>query len=381
MPKDYYKILGVNKNATEADVKKAFRKLAHQYHPDKTNGSADKFKEINEAYQVLGNKEKRQQYDQFGTTFDSRGGFGGGNPFSQGFSGQGSSANWDFRGFGGEGFGDAQNIDFDLGDIFSSFFGGAAGPSRSTRRTRRGSDMAIDLDITLKEAVFGTSQNIYLRKQMNCEACGGSGAKDGTSYTTCKTCGGNGQVMTTILGHFRTQTICPDCQGQGKTIKVKCSRCNGQGVTTANVDLKVDIPAGIDGGQSVKLSGQGNKGKSGASAGDLFINIHVKPEKGFAREGFDLITEQEIPFTTAVLGGEIKINTIDGQVKLKIPAGTPSGKKFILKGKGVTRLRSRGRGDQIVMVSVEVPTKLTRKQKQLLEQLDKEFVNKKANWF
>jgi molecular chaperone DnaJ len=375
MPKDYYKILGVNKTATEADVKKSFRKLAHQHHPDKTNGSAEKFKEINEAYQVLGNKEKRQQYDQFGQTFDSRGGFGGGNPFSQG-----SSTGWDFRGFGGQGFGDAQNMDFDLGDIFSSFFGGG-GVSRGGRRSRRGSDVAVDLDISLKEAVFGVSQVIYLRKQMNCEACSGTGAKDGTSYEICQTCGGSGQVATTILGQFRTQTVCPDCHGQGKAIKIKCSHCHGQGVTTENVDLKVEIPAGIDDGQSVKLSGQGNKGKSGAGAGDLFINVHVRPEGGFKREGFDLITEQEIPFTLAVLGGEIKVKTIDGQVKLKIPAGTPSGQKFILKGQGVTRLRSRGRGDQIVIVNVEVPTKLTKKQKHLIEELNEELINKKDSWF
>ncbi|MBT6690922.1 molecular chaperone DnaJ [Candidatus Parcubacteria bacterium] len=360
MGKDYYKILGVDKGANEADVKKAFRKLAHQYHPDKTTGDVDKFKEINEAYQVLGNQEKRQQYDQFGTTFDGAQGFGGGNPFAQGFGG-------------------AQNVDFDLGDIFSSFFNGG-GPTGNTR-SQRGSDIEVDLEISLKEAVFGISQTVSIRKQNSCEPCHGTGADKGTAYDECKTCGGSGKVTTTVMGTFRTQTVCPDCRGKGKTIKDKCGACSGQGVITENADIKAEIPAGIDEGQAIRLAGQGNAGKNGSAAGDLYINIHVKPEAGFERQGFDLVTEYDVPFTMTALGGDIKVKTIDGQVKLKIPAGTPSGKKFILKDKGVTHLKSRGRGDQIVIINVDVPTKLSKKQKKLLEELNEELIKDKKSWF
>lgn len=360
MAKDYYKVLGVERSATDQEIKRAFRKLAHEHHPDKTNGNEAKFKEINEAYQTLSNEEKRKQYDQFGTTFDGAGGFGGGNPFGQGFGG-------------------AQNIDFDLGDIFGSFFGGGGGPFRGSR-TKKGQDIQVDLEITLKEAVFGSSQTISLRKQVNCEACNGTGARDGTSYTTCQTCAGTGRINTTVFGAFQTQTVCPECKGQGKIVKDKCGNCN-QGINTETVDIKVEIPAGIDEGQSIRLAGQGNSGKNGAAAGDLYAQIHIKPEPGFKREDFNLITEYDVPFTLATLGGDIKVKTIDGKVKLKIPAGTPSGKKFILKGKGVTHLRSRGRGDQIVVVNVDVPTKLTKKQKKLLEELNEEFLGKKKSWF
>jgi len=369
MGKDYYKILGVDKGASQEEVKKAFRKLAHQYHPDKNGGeeNSQKFKEINEAYQVLGNKERRQQYDQFGTTFEGAQGFGGGqNPFGQGFDFSG------FQGFGGQG-----GVDFDLGDIFSSFFTGAAPGGRS--RNGRGSNIEVDLEISLKDAVFGSSETISLRKQIKCEACKGTGAEKGSSYETCETCSGTGKIATTVLGTFRTQTICPDCGGQGKQIKEKCGQCSGQGTITDNVDIKVEIPAGIDNGQSIRLAGQGNAGKNSAPAGDLYIVIHIKDEKGLVREGDDLISEYEVPFTMATLGGEIEVKTIEGKVKLKIPAGTPSGKKFILRGKGVTHLRARGRGDQIVIVNINVPTKLSKKQKELLKELDKEF-GKNKSW-
>ncbi|RJQ35128.1 molecular chaperone DnaJ [Candidatus Parcubacteria bacterium] len=370
MPKDYYKILGVAKGASQEEIKKAFRKLAHQYHPDKNSGEENsrKFKEINEAYQILGNKERRQQYDQFGTTSDGAQGFAGGqNPFGQGFDFSG------FQGFGGQG-----GVDFDLGDIFSSFFTGGASSGRS--RNSRGSNIEVDLEISLKEAVFGISQSLSLRKQIKCQICKGTGAEKGTSYDTCDTCSGTGKIATTVMGAFRTQTICPDCGGQGKQIKNKCGNCAGQGIITDNVDIKFEIPAGIADGQSIRLAGQGNAGRNSASAGDLYIVIHIKEEQNLVREGDDLFSEYEIPFTMAALGGETEVRTIDSKVKLKIPAGTPSGKKFILRGQGVTHLRSRGRGDQIVIVSVNVPTKLSKKQKELLKELDKELTNKKS-WF
>ena len=366
MGKDYYKTLGIEKGATDQEIKRAFRALAHKYHPDKNGGEDNlkKFKEINEAYQVLSNKEKRQQYDQFGTTFDQAG-MGGGNPFGG-------------QGFGGFDFSQAQGADFDLGDIFGSFFGGGGPGGRA--RSSRGEDIQMDIDISLKESVFGKSETLSIRKQNKCQPCQGTGADKGTSFDECKTCGGTGHITSTVLGTFRTQTACPDCQGKGKSIKDKCGACHGAGSNTENVDIRVEIPAGIDDGQSIRLAQQGNAGKNGNPAGDLYVRVHVKEEKGFVRDGDDLITEYNVPFTMTALGGQIEVKTIDGKVKLKVPAGTPSGKKFMLKGKGVGHLRASGRGDQIVIVNVDVPTKLTKKQKQLLEELNQEF-GKKKSWF
>ena len=360
MSKDYYKILGVEKSASADEIKKAFRKVAHEHHPDKNNGQDEKFKEANEAYQTLSDKSKRAQYDQFGSAFSGgQSGFGGGNPFGQGF-GQGGAQQTDF--------------DFDLGDIFGSFFGGQGGQGGARAgRTQRGSDLEVNLEITLKEAVFGVSHNVSLQRKSQCQPCQGTGAKEGTSFDKCPTCDGAGRVTTTILGQFQTQTACPECRGQGKNIKDKCGACSGQGITVEHQDIKVEVPGGIDTGQSIRLSGQGDSGANGASAGDLYVNIIVKAQSDLVREGFDLISEMKIPFTTAALGGEIEVNTIDGKVKLKIPTGTQSNKKFILRNKGVTKLKSRGRGDQIVVVNVEVPQKLSRKQKKLLEELSKEL--------
>lgn len=367
MAKDYYKILGVNKSATEPEIKKAFRKLAHEHHPDKSNGNAEKFKEINEAYQVLSNKDKRAQYDQFGAGFESAGVGFSGSPFG-GFS-QGNP----FAGFGGQ----RVDFDFDLGDIFSSFFGGE---TRPRGRSRRGSDIQIDLEIDLKEAVFGVSKKVNLRKQSVCNTCQGTGAKGGTSFTTCSSCQGSGQITATILGQFRTQTTCPDCRGRGKIVKERCPDCQGSGQLAVDSNLSIEIPGGIEDGQAIRLSGQGNAGPQGAGSGDLYVNVHIRPDTRFERKGDDLISKIEITFTLAALGGEIEVATIDGSVKLKIPSGTPSGKKFILRNKGMTKLRGKGRGDQLVIVEVAVPTRLTKKQKQLLEDLDQEFKGKKSWW-
>jgi len=366
MAKDYYKILEVEKGASDQEIKRAFRKLAHKYHPDKSTGDTAKFKEINEAYQVLSNKQKRQQYDQFGSNFS--GAAGGGNPFG------GATGGFDFSGFQ-QGFGGAQNIDFDLGDIFGSVFGGSRRHSRG-----RGADIEVDLEIPLKEAVFGVSHVVSIRKNVTCGACSGSGAKNNSAYQQCGTCQGSGRVATHI-GPFRTQSACPECHGQGRIIKDKCGDCGGAGIKTENTDIKIEIPGGIADGQSIRLAGQGNSGQNGAAAGDLYVNIHIQDDPDFVRQDFDLIREIEIPFTMATLGGSIDVKTIDGQVKLKIPAGTPSGKKFILRNKGVTRLKGRGRGDQVVITHVAVPTKLTRKQKSLIEELDREMNNKKKTWF
>jgi molecular chaperone DnaJ len=360
MAKDYYKLLGIERNASEADIKKAFRKLAHEHHPDKSHGNVDKFKEINEAYQVLGNKEKKAQYDQFGSAFEN------GNGFNQGpFQGGG----FDFSGFQNAGAQGA-NFDFDIGDIFSSFFGGSA---QGKSRRRRGTDIQMDIEITLKDATFGVAKDFKIRKQDVCQNCQGTGAKDGKSFNSCQQCSGSGQISTTILGQFRTQTVCPSCQGVGQVIKEKCSNCGANGNVWREQTLRVDVPAGIDDGQSIKLSGQGNSGPNKAPAGDLYITTHVLPNEHFERQGFDLFSEEKIPYATATLGGEINVKTIDGEVKLKIPNGTPSGKQFILRSKGVTRLDSKNRGDQIVTVQVFVPTKLSKKQKQLIEELQKEL--------
>lgn len=369
MAKDYYKILGVERNASETDIKKAFRKLAHEHHPDKSNGNAEKFKEINEAYQVLGNKEKRSQYDQFGSTFEGAG-------FNQGpFRGNGG---FDFNGFNFNGGQQGAEFDFDLGDIFSSFFGGGASP-RSSRR--RGADIQLDLEITLQEAAFGLEKNIKIRKQDLCQDCQGTGAKDGKSFSTCQQCNGSGQISTTILGQFRTQTICPSCQGAGQVIKEKCSNCGATGRVQREQNLRVEIPAGIDDGQAIKLTGQGNAGPHKAPAGDLYITVHVLPDKRFERQGFDLLSEQKVPFAIAALGGEVDVQTIDGVVKLKIPSGTQGGRQFILRSKGLTRINTRSRGDQIVTVQVAVPTKLSKKQKQLIEDLNKELGKDSKNWW
>lgn len=372
--KDYYQTLGVDKTASDEEIKKAFRKLAHQYHPDKNSGEAEKFKEINEAYQVLGDKQKRQQYDQFGSAFSgAQGGFSGQNPFGQGFGG------FDF----GQGGGGQYQADFDLGDIFGSFFSREAGSpfGRGGRSSRRGSDIEVDLAIDLKQAVFGDTVAVTLRKSASCPDCKGTGAEHGTAFDTCSQCRGTGYVTTTILGQFRTQTTCPDCSGRGKQIKARCLACHGAGIVDDDVDLRINIPAGIENGQSIKLSGQGNAGKEGATSGDLYVHIRVKPHPDFERQGHDLVSEAKIPFSLAALGGETLVQTIDGEVNLKIPSGTQSGKKFILKNKGVSKLRGKGRGDQIVTIHIDVPKKLTKKQKQLIEELDKELGGKKKGWF
>lgn len=372
MSEDYYKILGVNKSASAEEIKKAFRKLAHEHHPDKASGNADKFKEINEAYQVLGDSQKRVQYDQFGSAYQNQAGGGAyGNPFGQGF---------DFSGFS-QNAGQA-GMDFDLGDIFGSFFSARGGSAfGGGGQSRKGDDLELNIEITLKEAVFGVNKKVQVKKQNKCTICHGSGAENDNSFVKCNTCQGTGKIITTILGQFRTQTVCPDCQGKGKKIKNKCGACQGHGLKTEIEELNIEIPAGIDDGQSIRMSSKGDAGQSGAAAGDLYINVFVTPDKHFQRQGDNLLTTLTIPFTEAVLGGEELVDTIDGQVKLKIPAGTKAGEQIILRDKGVHKLKGRGRGNQIVLVNIDVPTNLSRKQRQLLEELDQEFKANKKKWF
>jgi len=367
MAKDYYDILGVAKGASQDDVKKAFRKLAHEHHPDKGNGNADKFKEINEAYQTLGDQTKRKQYDTFGSA-GGQGGFNyqdfarsqgqGGSPFGQG------NVNFDFGDLG------------DIGDIFGSFFGG--GTRAEARQATHGQNIQAEMSISFEESVFGVEKTIDLSKAVSCDHCHGNGAEPGSKINDCKTCSGSGQIskiQQTMLGNFQTQSVCPECRGEGKQYEKKCSKCSGSGVAQGKERIKIKIPAGIESGQSIRLAGKGGAASGGAagqprgSAGDLYINVQVQASRKFKRAGDNIVSSHHISFKQAVFGDKIDVETVDGKVKLKIPEGTQSHTEFKLRGKGVPHLRSRGRGDYIVNVIVDVPKNLSRKEKKLIENL------------
>ncbi|MFA4999907.1 MAG: molecular chaperone DnaJ [Patescibacteria group bacterium] len=368
MSKDYYNILGVSKDASAADIKTAFRKKAHEHHPDK-GGDEAQFKEANEAYQVLSNPQKRQQYDQFGSAFQNGqaggGGFGG---FGQGFSG--------FSGFqGGQGF----NVDFeDLGDMFGGFgdifgFGGGSSRGSSSRRTTRGRDLEMKVNLDFLQAAFGLEKELKFSKNVVCGHCGGTGAEPGAKIETCKTCGGSGRVsrlQRTILGNIQMQSECTACGGEGKIYTQKCGQCGGAGIRHEAVKIKVKIPAGISDGESIRLSGQGEAGAKGAPAGDLYLRVKVGSHKKFIRDDYDIRTEETINIKQAILGDKIEVETIHGPVKLKIPEGTQSGTVFKLREKGISKLHQRGLGDQFVRIIVKIPDGLSRQQKKLLEELD-----------
>jgi molecular chaperone DnaJ len=369
MGKDYYKILGVGKSASAEEIKKAFRTKAHQYHPDKPGGDEAKFKELNEAYQVLGDAKKRAQYDQFGSAFE-HGQAGGG---FQGFDG--------FRDFSGfaSGFsqGQGQNggfqFDFgDLGDLFGQAFGFGGETKRGGRKSR-GRDIEATMTIDFLESVFGAEKEIKLNKTIVCTKCGGIGAEPGSKVETCRVCNGAGavnKVQRTILGNIQTRMTCDTCGGEGKIHSQKCSRCYGSGVTREVATLSIKIPAGIDHGQAIRLSGQGEAGERGAAAGDLYLKIKVSPSRDFSRQGDNIISTLEIGFKQAALGDKIEVMTVDGPVTLKIPEGTQSGKVFILRDKGVPKINARGRGDHLVTIVVKTPTRLSRQQRKILEDLD-----------
>ncbi|HOZ36318.1 MAG TPA: molecular chaperone DnaJ [bacterium] len=373
MAKDYYEVLGVSKGASQEEIKKAFRKLAHEHHPDKASGNEAKFKEINEAYHVLNNPEKRKQYDQFGQTFGSTGGQGNGaggfnwQDFTRQAGGQGGFNTGGFS-FNGE--------EFDLGDIFGEFFGG--GRSRQNRSTRssRGSDLEYNMEISLKESAFGAEKIISLEKQSVCEQCKGKGYDSSAKLENCKTCGGRGRVVgqqRTIFGVYQSEQLCSDCEGSGKKPDKVCGICNGSGRVAKEKQLKIKIPAGIDNGQSIKLSGEGEAGEKGASAGDMYITFKIRPEKGFKRQGDDILTVKEINIVQAALGDKVEVETLDGWVNLKIPPGTQSGKVFKLSDKGIQRLHGRGRGDQMVEIIVKTPENLTHQARDLMEELKGEI--------
>lgn len=362
MSKDYYNILGIDRNASQEEIKKAFRKKAHEYHPDKKDGDEAKFKEVNEAYQVLGNPQKRKQYDQFGSAFE-HGQAGGG--FS-GFEG--------FRDFSGFTNGFDVNMD-DLGDMFGGLgdiFGFSSGRSQG-RRQKRGADIQTILEIDFMEAVFGAEKEVKLRKTVVCDKCKGNCAEPGSKIETCKNCGGSGRVnkiQRTILGNMQVQMTCSDCQGEGKHYSKKCTKCSGAGVCQETVNLKIKIPAGINNGETIRISEQGEAGLNGMPAGDLYVKVIVDNDSRFERDGYDIRTTKEIGFTQAILGDKIDIETVEGSVKLKIPEGTQSGTVFKLKGKGVPRLQGRGQGDHFVKIIVKTPKNLSKKQKEILRELN-----------
>lgn len=350
MSKDYYKVLGVDKSASKDEVKKAFRKLAHEHHPDKKSGNEEKFKEINEAYQVLGDEQKRAQYDQFGdAAFNGgAGGFGGGG---QGFGGFGSGMNFE-----------------DLGDIFGDFFGGGA--ARGGRGQSKGQDIEIAIQLSFEEAVFGTQKEVTITKNSSCERCGGEGGEPGTKMNECKTCKGSGhtvRVQNTLFGAMQSRVLCSTCYGSGTIPEKACTSCKGEGVEYGRKTIRVDIPAGVENGNRMRLRGQGEAIKGGAP-GDLYIQLRVSADKRFVREGDTIYSEVKIGFTQAALGDTLEVDTVDGKVKLQVPAGTQAGEKLRLKGKGVPH--GRGRGDHIVIVTVQTPKKLSRKEKELLEELN-----------
>ena len=357
--RDYYEVLGVQKGASDDEIKKAFRKAAVKYHPDKEGGDETKFKEINEAYEVLKDKQKRQRYDQFGHAGvgGASGGYSG-NPF-EGFGGQpGQNIHFDF---GGGGFGD-------LGDIFSSFFGG--GQRGGGAGQNRGRDIETAVNLTFEEAVFGTEKKITLNLDVICDRCKGSGAEPGFGSKTCPTCQGSGQevkVVNSLFGPIQQAQTCHTCRGRGKVPEKDCTECDGRGVRRAKQDITVKIPAGVDEGSAIRLAGRG-EAIAGGTTGDLYVAIHVASHKKFTREGDLILSEETISMIDAALGCELTIATVDGDLTMKIPAGTQPGTDFKLSGHGVPHLRGGGRGAQIITVRVETPTNLSRKQRELLEE-------------
>lgn len=348
--RDYYEVLGVDKNADDATIKKAYRTLAKKYHPDMNPGDKEaeaKFKEVNEAYDVLSDPDKKAKYDQYGhAAFDPSAGGG--------------------AGFGG--FGDFGG--FDINDIFSSFFGGASGGSTRRNGPVRGDDITVRLTISFEESVFGCKKEVSYNKIQKCANCSGTGAAKGTSPKTCSACGGSGQVRVqqrTPFGIMQTQKTCDTCHGTGKIIENKCPNCRGTGFVRVPKKLEVNIPAGIDDGQQLSLRYQGSDGMNGGNAGDLYIIISVRPHSVFERDGDDLYCEVPITYAEATLGAEIEIPTLEGSMKYTIPEGTQTGTVFTLRNKGVTRVNSKVRGNLYITVVVEVPKNLTSEQKNLLE--------------
>ncbi len=358
--KDYYQILGVAKSASEADIKTAFRKLAQKYHPDKKGGDEAKFKEVSEAYSVLSDKKKRAEYDTYGKTFAGGAGPGAG----QGFGG------FDFSGFqqgNGPHTAGGMGIEFDLGDIFGEFFGGGQ------RGGRRGRDISIDIELSFKEAVFGAERRVLVAKLGICDQCKGSGAKQGTKMTSCVSCNGRGEIRetrNTFLGSITSARTCPKCKGRGEVPETPCPTCRGEGILKREEELRIVIPAGVEHGEMIRMPGQG-EAAAGAPAGDLYVKLHVKSDSRFTREGSNLETKLSIKLTDALLGGEYKIPTLDGEETIQVPAGIVHGEVIRVRGKGVPHGRGN-RGDLLVRIDIEFPKKLSKKARELVSELRSE---------
>ncbi len=351
--RDYYEVLGVSKGASADELKKAYRKLAIQYHPDKNPGDSaaeEKFKEAAEAYEVLSNDEKRRRYDQYGHSgMGNQGGFGGGMSMDDIFS--------------------------NFGDVFGDFFGGGFsgfGRGRSSNRTPQGSNLRIRVKLTLEEIAHGVEKKVKVSRQVHCDACSGSGAKSGSSPTTCSTCHGSGRVVrvtNTFLGQMQTSATCPHCNGEGKVITDRCTSCNGSGLKKGEDVISIKIPPGVEEGMQLSLSGKGNAAPRGGIPGDLIVLIEELEHDIFKRDGINLLYEHNISYSDAVLGTQSDIPTLDGKARIKIPAGTSPGKMFRLKGKGLSELNGYGKGDMIVSINVWVPDSVSKDEKNLLEQM------------
>lgn len=358
MNNDYYQVLGIDKKASKEEIKSAFRKLAHKFHPDKNNGDEKKFKEVNEAYQVLSDDKKRAEYDTYGRVFE------GGAPGGGASGGFGFDFGDLFRGAGGMGGGNP-----DLEDLFQGFFGGGGGG----RRTKRGRDISIDIQISFADAVFGTSRNVLISKVGACDTCKGTGAKKGTSQVKCSQCGGKGKITESrrsILGTFTTERECDKCFGVGEIPKEACLECYGKGVLKKSEELNIKIPAGMDDGEMIRLSGQGEAVTKG-TAGDLYVKIHVEKHPTFRRDGNDITMDLNIKLTDALLGASYDIETLDGNIKLKIPQGVTFGEILRVKGRGVPIDKHR-RGDLLIRILIKFPTKLSKKAGDMIEKLKEE---------
>ena len=360
MAKDYYKILGVDKNSSKDDVKKAFRNLAHKYHPDKKGGDEAKFKEVSEAYSVLGDDQKRTEYDRYGHAWAGAG---------QGGAQGGQAGGFDFSQFAG-GAGGFEGFDFN--EIINDFFAGG-GRGGGTAHARRGRDISIDIELSFEDAAFGIERSVLLNKTSPCDTCKGSGGAPDTKFATCKTCNGRGkikEVKGTFFGSFATERVCDICTGQGKTPEKRCSTCHGAGITRKEQEIKVKIPAGIDNGEMIRMTGMG-EAITGGQAGDLYIKIHVRPHAVFKKDGRNLITNLNIKLSEALLGAEKTIKTLDGDIKLKIPEHVAFGEVLRVRGRGIPDERKQ-RGDILIRVIIDLPKKISKESKKIIAELQKE---------
>ena len=358
--KDYYQVLGLTKGATKEEIKKAFHKLAHKFHPDKSSGDAEKFKEASEAYSILSDDKKRAEYDSYGRVFSE-----GGGPGAGGFNGAG----FDFSQFQ-DAFGQGGGFSFDFGDVFSDFFAGQAGG-----RAARGRDMSIDLEISFKESIFGTKRTVLLAKTAQCETCHGSGAAPGTDLETCKHCNGSGKIHETsnsFFGAISMQSPCRYCHATGKVPKEKCHTCRGEGVYRKQEEVDIVVPAGIEVGEMIRLA-QGGEAVQGGNAGDLYVKVHIRPDPRFKKEGVNLVTDLSIKLSDALLGAEYTLTTLDGEENISVPAGITHGELLRVRGRGVPSARGK-RGDLFVRIKIQLPSKLSRSAKALVEKLKEEGI-------